>query len=155
MQDVLVVNSVQNPHGLNNVVRTALGVKVVGISTGPYGLIAHLTDGANATDLALASTVLNAHNTLAVATDKATITANNSDTATITCSDEAISGDSDMDYAAWWNGALYSEGSVSVTGGAIELTLATSLVGTWLIEVRRQTGDYASGYVTVTSEEAA
>ena len=152
MQEVLVVKTAEQPNDLDGAIRAALGEKTTGVSTGPYGIRAHLTDAAGAADITLATNVLNGHDSLTVNTDKATITADGSDTATITCSDAAIASDPDADYAVWLDGNLYAQGSENLVGGVVTLTLKTSIIGVFQIEIRRKTGDFASGYVTVTAE---
>lgn len=149
MQNVLVAKAVKEPVGLQRAMAAALGEKSIGVSTGPYGMVAHLADAADAGELALAETVLNGHNTLMVSTNKATITADGVDVATVTCADGAIAADGAVNYMVWRNGTLYAEGSDNVVGGTVTLTLTSVVTGTFVIEVRRQGSDYASGYVTV------
>lgn len=152
MQNVVVAKPGIRTDALNVAVRSALGVQTTGVSVGSYGMIAHLVDGATSGDIALAEAVLNGHNTLVVGTDKATITADDSDTATITCSDAGLGADAAIDYTVWLDGELFAQGSDNVVGGTVSLTLKSAVAGTFVIEIRRQSGNYASGYVTVEAE---
>ncbi len=149
MQHVLVTKRTDYPQAIDQVIRSALGAATTGTSTGPQGMTAHLTDEATPEQKELAQTILNAHNQLTVLTNKETITADGADTATITCSDAAIGADAAIDYAVWLDGVEYDSGSDTLATGTAELTLATNTAGTYLIEIRRHSGNYASGYVTV------
>ena len=76
------------------------------------------------------------------------------DEATITCNDSAIASDSAVDFNVWLTqsdgGVIhYASGSDTLAGGEAVLTLKTATAGTYLIEIRRQSGNYASGYVEV------
>lgn len=139
------------PGRLDNTIKTALP-SAIGISTGWYGVVAHLPDGASQSDEQLALSVLKAHDTLNVVTDKATIQADGSDTATITCDDPALAGDADFAYTVWLDGEVYDNGTDTPSGGVATLTLATNIAGIYEIEIRRNTGDYASGVTTVEAQ---
>ena len=151
MQSIQVARQVTRPIALDNVVKAALP-GAIGLSTGWYGAIAHLPDDAPAADRQLAADVLNAYDTMTVNADKATIQADGTDTATITCDDAAIAGDADFSYTVWLDGEEYDSGTDVISGGVAMLTLATNVAGTYEIEIRRNVGDFASGYVQVEAQ---
>jgi hypothetical protein len=110
---------------------------------------------ASVTEVAL-SAFIAAHSSLNVTSNKTTIIADGTDTATITCSAAAIAADASVDYAVWLDGVLYSEpASAPVASGAVTLTLATQEPGEYLIEIKRRgAGNYESGYITIRAQEA-
>ena len=140
------------PIAVDKALRAALPTVSDGVTVWQGGMSAILLDSATAGDQALAATVLESHNTLDVTTDKATITADGADTATITCSDAALGADVSVDYTVWLDDVVYDSGTDTLATGTATLTLATITAGTYLIEIRRQSGNYASGYVTVRAD---
>lgn len=148
--ELAVAKTVRSTIAMRNALVAAMGEQLaLGVSTRP-GYVSAILDSSASLDLALM--VLNAHDQLVVLTNKASITADGSDTATITCNDAAIGADASVDYTVWLDGVLYSEGSDTVATGSVVLTLKTNIPGRYLIEVRRQSGNYASGYVEVTAQ---
>ena len=115
---------------------------------GPDSWVRVTTDILTETQLLAAMT---AHHSLPVTTDKAVIQADNSDTATITCS--ITSGASQVDYAVWLDNEPYTaSASAPVSGGIVTLTLATALAGDYLIEI---TDDIATGYIEIIALEVS
>lgn len=99
--------------------------------------------------------ILDAHNSLAVGSDKLTIIADGIDTATIACSDAEIATDSNIDWTLWSTINTESDGSKAVSGGSVDLTFNTDTAGTYVIEIKRQGAEnYESGYVTIEATEA-
>lgn len=111
-----------------------------------------LLETAEQSDKDLLTAIVGVYKSLPVNTDKATITADGADTATITCSDASIVGDANLAYFVTVDGLDYGAGDVPVSGGAITLTLATDMPGTYIIEIWRKTGNYAHGFILVTAE---
>ena len=140
---------------LDEVLRTVIGADYQGYSRAPNGNTLTFLDSVSAGEQATALAMVTAHHTLVVGTDKATITADDSDTATITCSDGGLGADAMVDYTVWRNNVLYSEGSANVVGGTVTLTLKSAVAGTFVIEVRRQVDNYASGYVALAASVEA
>lgn len=112
-------------------------------------LLAVTTSAANASQI---GAVVDAFDSLTLATDKATIDADDTDTAAITCSDAAISGDANVDYAVYGaDGSLDFSGTVAVTGGTATLSFKTAVADTYLIKFARQGAD-ENGFVEVAAE---
>ncbi len=106
-------------------------------------------------DEATLQAVVATHNSLSVSSDEATIQADGTDTATITCSDAVIAPDSILDYQVYnlETGSLEMAGTVDVVSGIATLLFTTALAGTYLIELARQgSGNYETGYIEVEAQ---
>ena len=62
MQNITIARNDVNDAALTEEVRAALGERVSGISTGPYGVIVHLDDRATPAQIAQVQTIVEAHN---------------------------------------------------------------------------------------------
>jgi hypothetical protein len=150
MYAVTVVKASTQSAGLDGAARAALGAKTTGVSSGPYGLTIWLVDDVpSPVDLQMAEDVLAGHNSLILTQDKETITADGEDVATV----QVALADPEFDYTVWLDGEKFAEGYDSVVGGQAVVELTSTMAGTFLIEIRRRQGDYASGYSTVVAEE--
>jgi len=134
------------------------GISYAGLRPGkdgtptPAQITVLLKNTAIQADQDLVTSILGVYKSLPVQTDKATITADNADTATITCNDASFAGDTDLGFYVTADGRNYGAGDVPVVGGVITLTLATDVAGIYVIEVWRKTGNYAHGFILVTAE---
>ena len=95
--------------------------------------------------------IINAHDSLVVSVDLATInTVAPDDEATITCSDAVITSDANLDYVVWDGDNQIASGSQAVVAGTMTLTFSSGAAGTFVIEIRRQGAtDYETGYITI------
>ena len=154
--NVTVQQNAESIEALDATLRGVMGSDIAGVSVGIYGVAVHFLVAPGAGD-SVATSILNAHNSLSVSSDKSSIDADGSDTATITCNDAAIAGDSDVDYTVWLDGEVYTATtSTSVSGGQAQLTLATQDPGEYLIEIKRQgASNYESGYVRIQVQEVS
>lgn len=106
-------------------------------------------------DLKKAEMVIASYGTLEVKTDKLLIKADGKEEAVITCP---------VAYQTFrfnvWRQAFgsadwqpYASGSAATENGTATLELAVEVPGEYLVGVRREEGDYASGFVTVRAEK--
>lgn len=147
-----ISNALQgNAKVLDAIFRDAIP-SVVGISTNSDGVIVHLPDGISQASEILTDTILGVYGDLVVTTDKTSMT--DLETATITCSDDAISSDSSVGYVVLLDGMLYSSGDNPVVAGSSVLTLVTPPAGTYEVYMYRKTGNYQSGKVSIVVSEA-
>ena len=145
---ISVANSTQyNSTIVDTMVKAIISV-ATGVSTGPYGTIIHVLDGGQVQP---ANEVFAGIGALAVTTDKSTIVANGSDTATVNCNAPSISGDATVGYVVTLDGNPYSTGTTPVSAGAVQLTLNTVVAGRYDIHLYRLNPTYQSGTVVVTA----
>jgi hypothetical protein len=133
---------------LDVVARARFGARTSGCSHGPDGLVIWLEDNATEIEIQAAQAMLAAHDSLILTQDKAQITANGTDKATVTIE----LADPEFDYTVWLNGifnGIYAQGHDSVVGGVATLELTSTIVGVFTLEIRRRVFPYDSGYVTV------
>lgn len=151
---VQVTKTIAHIATLDTAARFALATCTGAARGGDWGKIVFpLNHTITSEENTLAQTVINAIDTLTVATDKATIDADDTDTATITCNDSAIASDTEVEYRIYLNGALYSEGTAPVAAGEMEdLTLTAPVSGTYRVDIHRTNDDFATGSVTITAE---
>ena len=116
------------------------------VSTGPNGTILHVPTG---DQVQAANEIFAGVGALTVATNKSTLTANGSDTATIDCNTASISGDASVGYVVTVNGEGYSSGTTPVSAGAVQLTLNTVVAGRYDITLFRLNPTYQSGSVVI------
>lgn len=94
--------------------------------------------------------VLAGAQTLVLNSDKLTITADSTDTATITYVDG--SGDTFVEYEVWraGGGVYTTRQQVDISGdGQLDIQLSTAVPDTYIIAVYRQAPNYASGFIQV------
>lgn len=129
---------------LDSVARAAIGAGCYGVSNRGGVTVIHIDDvGQNSQ---IANSILTSWNTLLVTSDKASITADGVDTATITHD----SPDATLDYLVLLDGEGYADGGVTAVGGVVRLTLATDTLGIYTILLSRKMGNYATGQIMVT-----
>lgn len=133
---------------LDQVARARFGGRTSGVSSGPTGVTLWLDDTATEIEKADAVSILAGVNTLALTVDKAAILADGADQATI----QVAMGDPEFDYTVWLDGTIYADGHDAVAGGQAVVELTSMLAGTFVVEIRRRIGDFASGHVTVVAE---
>lgn len=129
--------------------RNALGIKVVGASTGGGQMRAHLSENSAVADEKKAVGVLERYGALTIESDKASIVANGTDTATI-----RYAGIGTVDWIAYLDGEVYATGeematASMITASMITLTLATEIRGQYEIHVISRGANAASGMVQV------
>ena len=88
------------------------------------------------------------HGTAGMASDKATITADDSDTAAITMSHAAIQNGETIEYAVYLGRALEIAGTETATAGQCDMTFKTGVAGVYTIMMQRQ-NENESGTITV------
>lgn len=142
MADVMIIKEV-SIHALATAIELALPGKTSGVSAGGGRSVVHLV-AANPTDEQIAANVIAQAGTLTVNRDTGYINANGSETATITHSTNEAS----VAYVVTRDGQLYSQGTAQASGGVITLTLATNLVGTYVVTIIHPSG-IGSGSVTI------
>ena len=149
-----VTKNVGSIAGLDSLLRSALGASIAGISVRFDQLDVHFLSAPGAPD-SLADQIVNTHNTLIVSVDQSIIAADGIETATITCADPVIAGDSEVVYRVWLDEDVYSApSSASVSGGSVELTLTTEDAGIYVVEIKRHgAGNYQTGYITIEAQE--
>ena len=119
----------------------------IGVSTGPYGTIFHLPDGSTTTT---AQAILDGYGDLTVNADKTTMTEGDADPVITVDSGDASLGWLVLDET----GDVYASGDDAPDGGTLTLNLVEPVAGVYRVFVFRKTGDYASGFVTITVNEA-
>lgn len=124
-------------------IELALPLKTSGVSSGAGRCVVHLL-AANPSDEQVAANVIAQAGTLTVNRDTGYINANGSETATITCATDQAS----MAYVVTREGQVYSTGTAQAAGGVVTLTLATNVVGTYVVSLIHPSG-IGSGSVTI------
>ena len=147
----IIINGTYPAEALNQIARNALGSATSGISIGGGRSRIHLVN-ASPSNQDTANAILNNFGELIVSADKTTMNEGDADPI-ITCSDPAISGDSDLGYLVMLDGVEYDAGTDTVIGGSVSLTLVSPVAGVYEIFLYRHTGTYASGSVTITVNE--
>ncbi len=137
-----------SPSALDRVLRFMIGEAFAGISRSPDRVTVHCENVLTEAQIAAVMNVLQttAYG-LTVVTDKTTIAADDTDTATVTVSGAVMASDPALDYAVHYTGSdggtLYEEGewatgTAAVTAGAATLTFKTPAAGSYHIIVKRQ-----------------
>lgn len=132
---------------------TDLGLEHDGYNTSPFGCDIILYDTAPQADIDISQALLDNYNTLGVSAS-ATIVIEGGLDPDITCSDVQILNDTDIGYVVLLGRQVYAAGSDSVTSGTATLTLVSAPPGDYTVFIYRLTGNYASGYVQITVNEA-
>ena len=137
---------------LDAVAKEALGSDISGVTVNSKQSIINLatdtTDNRNT-----ANNVLDNYGGLTVTADKTAMTEGDADPV-ISCNDAAISGDADVNYIVLMDGEEYASGTDTVTAGLAQLTLSSPADGVYEVYIYRNTGNYASGHITITVSEA-
>lgn len=132
---------------IDNIARSIYGTDCYGVTVNSSGTTIHITDNANDNK---ARSMLDNIGSLPVTTNKASITADNADTTTITITGAIVASDSELIYnVVDSDGTLIASDTVPVTTGTATLTFATDLPDIYTVTVARTTGDYSSGAVTI------
>lgn len=134
------------PHVIADTILLALYLNKIGVSTGPYGTILHLPDGS---DTANAQAILDNYGGLTVNADKTTMTEGDADPVITVTSNDASLGYVVLDE----DSAVYASGDDSPVSGTLTLNLVSPVAGVYRVFVYRKTGNYASGFVTITVNE--
>lgn len=132
---------------VDTIARDALGVAVSGISVADNTRIHLLIDSQVNQDMA--NDVLSNFGALSGNTDKTSMTEGDADPV-VSCSDVLIASDTQIGYVVLWDGIEYASGTDAVVAGSVNLTLLSPIAGIYEIFIYRQTGNYASGSVTIT-----
>ena len=135
----------RNPHVLDSILKE---IVVGGLSTGPYGVIVHLPDGATASDQNKAQKILDNWGNLSPDIDKTSMNVGDADP--VVTFDTA---DSDMGYVVLLDGKFYGSGSEAVVAGTLTLELDSPEAGEYDIYIYRLQGNFASGSVSITVNE--
>lgn len=159
--EIIHVPKLRGNESLNAALRTALGAKIAGMSTGPVSgdptqtritvhfLVPNNGDVAPSPDRTIAQDIVNKHGSLEVIADQTNILADGLDTAVITCNDPAITPDANLWLSVWLDDGEYMAPTMvplaTVQSG---INLKTDFPGSYLIEIRR-INDYESGYIKV------
>ena len=120
---------------------------LAGVSSGAYGTTVHLDNGYTNDDIANVQALFAGANSLSVNTDKNTITADDTDTATITLS----TAESSINYYVTLDNLDYASGHVTPSSGTATLELSTSLTGNYRVYMINPDGINA-GHVDITAE---
>lgn len=129
---------------IDRALKNGLGSKVVGASVGGGKLRAHLTDQSAVADESTARGILENYNVLVIQSDKNSIQADGSDTATITYSTAGS-----VDWVAYLDGQVYATGDEDAAGGLITLTLAVDVPGVYEVHVIERGGGFGTGFVQI------
>lgn len=133
-----------NTNFINHVASIIAGDDSTGVSTGPRGTVIHLKDTASNAIQNAINTLFANINALPVVTDKASLTSDDSDTATITL----VTAQSSIEYIVLKDGEEYSTGTVIPSAGTATLTLKTALAGTYEVILINPDGS-ATGKVSI------
>jgi hypothetical protein len=125
------------------------GADVIGVSTGPYGTIVHLVDGASSAVQASINAMFDNIGSLTVLATKSQIDADDSDSSVVT----TVTTESTMDYLVLLDGDEYARDSVSVVAGVATVTLATAIEGVYQVIFINPDGS-ATGEVSIEAVEA-
>jgi uncharacterized protein YcfL len=136
-----------SPLSADRVIRWIVGEGFGGISQSPTAVRVH-HDGALTGEqtLALTSVLQTTAYGLTVVTDKASVSADDVDTATISVSGAAMASDASVSYRVYVSGTIlgveyieseWATGTAAVTGGVAALTFKTPQAGRYHIIVRR------------------
>ncbi len=158
-----------NKASLESSLKDAFGPKISGKSTGPHAdpqsglmrvtvhfIVAKKGDLPPPSDVALAQDVVSKCGSLDIQTTQSTIVADGVDTAIVTCNDPVISGDSDLWVTVWLDrdeDEYMSPMMVPLATVQTDLSLKTSIPGTYIFEIRR-IGAYESGFIKIVATEA-
>lgn len=105
------------------------GENYIGTNTGEYGTIIDLSDSTPANIQSAVNNLFASINSLSINTDKASITADDTDKASIT----HVTARASINYLVLLDGDEYDSDSVTAVAGTATLTLATALPGTYTI----------------------
>lgn len=93
------------------------------------------------------------HLVASMGSDKPSITADDSDTATITMSHASIQNGETIEYSVYLNGSLEIAGTETASVGACQYAFTTGVAGTYQIVMRRQ-NENESGIIEVEATNA-
>ena len=119
-----------------------------GVSTGPYGTILHLPDGASASDQNKAQKIFDNWDNLTITIDKTSMDVGDADP--VITYDTA---DTDVGFVVLLDGKIYASGSEAPVAGTVTLELDAPEAGDYDIYVYRRQGNFASGSVSITVNE--
>lgn len=131
--------------------RTVLGDRLIGVSSGPTGSRIHLTTD-DADVKAIADAAFAGYWSLSLQADKVAIRADGTDTATVTCNDPQLAGLQRVNVHVTFEGIVYYEGQVELQDGLVALELASDLPGRYVIVIWSDVA-YNSGAIVIEAND--